>query len=119
MFIAGCIQLKIEFRGRKRITAKYTNHKKDIEKIIENYKIIDSHFKTETLSIALNPNTIINELILNYNYPSKFACYNTIVNLLYEMSYKYHKTPKSKVIDKGPETNEMSKNNDEFTRYAY
>ena len=119
MFVDGCIQLKIEFRGRKRITAKYTNHKKDIEKIIENYKIIDSHFKTETLSIALNPNTIINELILNYNYPSKFACYNTIVNLLYEMSYKYHKTPKSKVIDKGPETNEMSKNNDEFTRYAY
>lgn len=110
MVIDGYIQLKIEFRGRKRITEKYTNIKKDIEKIIENYKITDSHFKTETLSITLDPNTIINELILNYNYPPKFACYNTIVNLLHEMGYKYHKIPKSKIIDKVPETNEIFAN---------
>lgn len=110
MFQDGCIQLKIEFRGRKRITEKYINIKNDIEKIIENYKLVDSQFKTEILSITLEPNIIIEELILNYNYPPKFACYNTIVNILHEMGYKYHKIPKSKVIDKVPETDEIFEN---------
>ena len=73
------VQIKLEFRGRKSIINKYPNIKNDIEKIIENYKIVDSHFKTETLYICINPNVIIKELITNYNYPIKFACYNLLL----------------------------------------
>ena len=73
------IQLKLEFRGRKSILETYPNIKNDIECIIENYKIVDSHFKTETLSISINPTVIINELINKYDYPSKFACYNLLL----------------------------------------
>lgn len=35
------IQLKIEFIGRKSILKKYSNIKNDIERIIENYKVVD------------------------------------------------------------------------------
>ena len=104
------VQIKLEFRGRKSIINKYPNIKNDIEKIIENYKIVDSHFKTETLYICINPNVIIKELITNYNYPIKFACYNTIVKILKDMGYKYHKIPKSKVINKIPETDAIFEN---------
>ena len=104
------IQIKLEFRGRKAITTKYPNIKKDIEKVIEKYKNVDSHFKSDLLYISINPTCIIDELVLNYDYPQKFACYNTIVNLLHEMGYKYHKIPKSKVIDKVPETDAIFEN---------
>ena len=110
MFINGFIQLKIEFRGKKSVIENYPNLKSDIEKIIENYKVVDSHFKTETLSISLNPNSIIDELVKKYNYPPKFACYNTIVKVLAEMVYKYHKIPKSEVIDKIRETDKIFEN---------
>lgn len=109
-FIDGFIQLKIEFRGRKSVTEKYPNLKSNIEQIIENYKIVDSHFKTESLFISINPNSIIYELVKNYNYPPKFACYNTIVKVLAEMGYKYHKIPKSEVINKVPETDAIFEN---------
>ena len=104
------IQLKLEFRGRKSIVETYPNIKNDIESIIENYKIVDSHFKTETLNISINPTVIINELISKYDYPPKFACYNSIVKILKDMGYKYHKIPKSKVIDKIPETDAIFEN---------
>ena len=108
-------QLIIEFRGRKKITDKYTKLKDDIENIIDKYKNIDSHFKTETLYINISPKTVIDELILNYNYPKHFACYNTIKNVLNDMGYKLHRIPKSKVFDKVPETDKIFKNvNDEL-----
>ena len=109
-FVNGYIQQKIEFRGRKKITDKYINLKNDIEQVIENYKIVDSHFKNDNLYITLDPNSIIDELVLNFNYPPKFACYNTIVNILSEMNYKYHKIPKCEVIDKVPETDAIFEN---------
>ena len=104
------IQIKLEFRGRKSIIAKYPNIKTDIEKVIEKYKNVDSHFKSDLLYISINPTCIINELVLNYGYPQKFACYNTIVDLLHKMGYKYHKIPKSKIIDKVPETDKIFEN---------
>ena len=110
MYIDGFIQLKIEFRGRKSITTKYPNIKKDIENIIEKHKNVDSHFKSNLTFISIHPNSIINELILNYNYPVKFASYNSIVKILNEMGYKYHKIPKSEVINKVPETDVIFEN---------
>lgn len=104
------IQLKLEFRGRKSIIDKYPNLKNDIEKIIEKYKNVDSHFKSKLLYISINPNSIINELVLNYGYPQKFACYNSIVKVLKQMGYKYHKIPKSEVINKVPETDKIFEN---------
>ena len=104
------IQLKLEFRGRKSIVETYPNINNDIESVIENYKIADSHFKTETLFISMNPTVIIKELIDKYDYPPKFACYNSIVKILKDMGYKYHKIPKSEVIDKIPETDAIFEN---------
>ena len=109
-FIDGFIQLKIEFRGRKSVTEKYPNLTRDIEQIIENYKKVDSHFKTETLFISIDPNSIIEELVTSYNYLPKFACYNTIVKILAKLGYKYHKIPKSEVINKVPETDDIFEN---------
>ena len=62
------MQMSLEFRGRHSITKKYPKLKNDIEQIIEKYKKVDSHFKTETLFISLDPQKIITELVLNYNY---------------------------------------------------
>jgi len=108
-------QISFEFRGRKKITDKYPNLIIDIEKIIENYKNADSHFKTDTLFIYLNPRTIINELVTKYNYPIKFACYNTIHNIIESMGYKLHRIPKDLVIKKIPETDKIFENvNDEL-----
>ena len=104
------IQLKLKFRGRKSIVETYPNINNDIESVIENYKIADSHFKTETLFISMNPTVIIKELIDKYDYPPKFACYNSIVKILKDMGYKYHKIPKSEVIDKIPETDAIFEN---------
>ena len=69
----------MEFRGRKSIVETYPNINNDIESVIENYKIADSHFKTETLFISMNPTVIIKELIDKYDYPPKFACYNLLL----------------------------------------
>lgn len=60
LFINGFIQ-KEEHRGRKLIEEKYPNLKTDIEKVIEKYKNVDPHFKTETLYISINSKTIIDE----------------------------------------------------------
>lgn len=103
-------QMTFEFRGRKKVTDKFPNLKNDIETIIENYKHVDSHFKTETLYVSINPTSIINELVINYGYPEKFACYNTIRNLLHEMGYSLHKIPKTEVINKVPETDTIFEN---------
>lgn len=110
LFISGTVQLSLEFRGRKRITVKYPNLKNDIEKVIENYKNVDSHFKTETLYVSISPKAIIDELVEKYNYPKGFACYNTINTLLNEMGYKCHKIPKTQVLCKIPETDEIFSN---------
>lgn len=104
------IQFKLEFRGRKSITTKYPNIKNDIEKIIEQYKNVDSHFKSNLLYISINPKSIIDELVLNYGYPEKFACYGSIVTILKGMGYKYHKIPKSEIINKIPETDAIFEN---------
>lgn len=104
------VQIKLEFRGRKSIITKYPNIKRDVEIIIEKYKNVDSHFKSDLLYISINPNSIIKELILNCGYPPKFACYNTIVKLLKEMGYKYHKIPKTEIINKIPETDAIFEN---------
>ncbi len=107
LFVNGYYQLSLEFRGRKRKIDLYPNLKSDIEKIIENYKNVDSHFKSETLYVSISPKAIIDELITNYNYPEKFACYNTIDKLLKEMGYKLHKIPKTQVLCKIPETDNI------------
>ena len=104
------IQLTFEFRGRKSILCTYPNLINDIEDIIEKFKHQDSHFKSEFTFISIHPNSIINTLITNYNYPNKFACYNTIIKVLRAMGYKYHKIPKSEVINKVPETDEIFEN---------
>ena len=71
--LKNVIQLKLEFKGRKNVVSKYPNIKKDIETIVEKYKNVDPHFKTELLYISINPNSIINELVLNYSYSQKIC----------------------------------------------
>lgn len=109
IFILG-VQLSIEMRGRKKIEKKYPNLIKDIESVIEKYKNVDPSFKTERLYISINPQSIIDELVDKYNYPEKFASYNTIKRILNEMGYKIHKIPKTKVIGKITETNKIFEN---------
>lgn len=109
-FKENCKQLKLEFRGRKRIIVHYPNLIQDIEKVIEKYKNTDSSFKTETLYVSINPKSIIEELVVNYDYPEKFACYNTIHDLVIEMGYKFKKISKTKVLSKISETNAIFEN---------
>lgn len=109
-FQNGYKQETLEFRGRKLITDKFPNLKKDIESVIEKYKNVDPHFKTERLYVTISPKTVIEELIVNYNYPKKFACYNTIRNILNSMGYKLRRISKSKVLDKIPETDKIFEN---------
>ena len=104
------IQLSFEFRGRKSIEEKYPNLKRDIEIIIEKYKNVDAHFKNERLYVSVSPQTIIDELITNSNYPVRFACYNTIAKLLKEMGYKLKRISKELVQDKIPETDAIFEN---------
>ena len=101
---------KAENRGRKTIEEKYPDLKTDIESVIEKYKNVDAHFKTETLYISINPSVIIEELITNYSYPEKFACYNTIARILRDMGYKLKRISKTKVLDKIPMTDEIFEN---------
>lgn len=104
------IQCKFEFRGRKSITTKYPDIKSDISKVIKKYTNVDPHFKSDLLYISISPKSIIDELMQNYGYPKKFACYNSIVAILKEMGYKYHKIPKSEIINKVPETDKIFEN---------
>ena len=106
--------MSLEFRGRHSITKKYPKLKNDIEQIIEKYKKVDSHFKNKTLFISLDPQKIIDELVLNYNYPPKFACYNTIAKILKEAGYKYHKISKSEIIDRILETDKIFENVNDY-----
>jgi len=110
LFINRSEQLSLEFRGRKSITSHFPNLKNDIEKIIENYKNVDSHFKDERIYVSITPKAIIDELVKKYVYPPKFACYNTINKLLKEMGYILHKIPKTQILEKIPETDEIFSN---------
>jgi len=94
----------------EKITDKFPNLKKDIESVTENYKHVNSHFKTETLFVSINSTTIINELVINYGYPEKFVCYNTIKKILLEMGYVLHKIPKTEIVDKVPKTDAIFEN---------
>ena len=109
-FNEGVIQLSFEFRGRKSIEEKYPNLKQDIEKVIEKYKRVSSDFKSETIFISINPKSIISELVTSYNYPEKFACYNTISRVLNSLNCKPQKISKSEVLFKVPETNDIFEN---------
>lgn len=103
-------QLKIEFCGRKPIVVKFPNLKKDIEAVIEKYKNVDPHFKTERLYVTISPQAIIDELVTKYHYPKKFACYNTIKDILNLLGYKLKRISKSKFLDKIPETDRIFEN---------
>ncbi len=103
-------QIKLEFRGRKKITELYPNLEKDIELVIDKYKKADSHFKTDVLYVTISPASIINVLVTTYNYPKEFACYNTIRTIILKLGYKFKRISKSKVIDKIPETDAIFEN---------
>lgn len=110
LFKNGFKQVKFEFRGRKSIIDIFPNLYKDIELVIEKYKNVDSHFKTERLYVDISAQTVIDELITNYGYSQKFACYNTIRNILNNMGYKLKRITKTKVLDKIPETDAIFEN---------
>jgi hypothetical protein len=110
LFTSKCEQIKLEFRGRKRLTTIYPNLENDVKEVIKKYESTDSQFKTEKLFISINPTSIINELIINYNYPEKFACYNSIHDLLIKMGYRFKRIPKSKVLGKIEQTDAIFEN---------
>lgn len=103
-------QLSFEFRGRKKLIDKYPNLIKDIESVIENYKNVDSHFKSDKTYVSLTPSIIIEELVKNYNYPPKFACYNSIKKIINKLGYKLHRIPKELIYKRIEETNEIFNN---------
>ncbi len=110
LFKNGYKQLSLEFRGRKRLTEKYPNLIRNISSIIDNYLQADSHFKTDTLYITITPGSIIDVLVKEYGYPQKFACRNSITNILHKLGYKYCPISKSKVLDKIPQTDSIFEN---------
>lgn len=106
----NCKSDKLKNRGRKKTSEIFPNLISDIETVIEKYKEVDSHFKTDTLFITIDPASIIEELVSKFDYPPEFACYNTIKKILNEMGYKLKRISKTKVLAKIPETDAIFEN---------
>ena len=117
MFRYG-VQIKIEFRGRKKVEDKFPEIKNQIKDILKKYEYNDSHFKTETLFVDLSLQNLRNELILQYNYTEEICpCKSTLLRLLTDLDYKIQKVKKTKVLDKIPETDAIFENVNEIKEF--
>lgn len=99
-----------ETRGRKKITDKFPNLKKDIEVIIENDISTDPRFKTEKQYVRLTLKEIIERLIKTGKYTENDIKKSTLANLLNEMGYKLKKVQKIKPLKKIKETDAIFEN---------
>ena len=117
MFLCG-VQLKIEFRGRKKVEDKFPKIKNQIKGILKDYEYTDSHFKTETLFVDLSLQNLRNELIHRYDYTEETCpCKSTLLRLLTDLGYKKQKVKKTKVLDKIPETDAIFENVNETKQF--
>lgn len=108
-FIEGK-QISFELRGRKKVEEIYPNLIKNIKEICSKYENTDSHFKSETLFVDLNPKNLKLELIEIYGYDSNFVSLNTLRRILKELGYKLRRVSKSQVLAKIPETDIIFEN---------
>ena len=67
------IQIKIEFRWRKKVENKFPEIKNQIKAILNDYEYADSHFKAEILFVDLSLDNLKNELILFMVIPKKLV----------------------------------------------
>ena len=104
------IQIKLEFRGRKRVTEIYPDLKADIELIIAEYLSTDPHFRTEKQFVKLTINEIMTSLIDTGKYEKNFISKSTLANLLNEMGYNLKKVKRCEPLKKIEETNAIFEN---------
>lgn len=117
MYFYG-IQIKIEFRGRKKVEDKFPEISNQIKDIVKTYEYTDSHFKTETLFVDLSLQNLRNELIQRYGYTKQTCpCRSTLLRILTGLGYKIQKVKKTKVLDKVPETDAIFENVNETKRF--
>ena len=104
------MQIKLEFRGRKRVTEIYPELKADIELIIEEYLSTDPHFRTEKQFVKLTINEIMTSLIDTGKYKKNFIGKSTLANLLNEMGYNLKKVKRCEPLKKIEETDAIFDN---------
>lgn len=107
----GCKeQLKLEFRGRKRLTEKYPDLKEDIKKIIEDSLSTDPQFKSEKQYVNMTIAEIKNRLIKIGKYNDNSFSNSSLNNLVNNMGYHLKKVQKTKPLKKIEETNAIFEN---------
>ena len=103
-------QLKLEFRGRKKIeeiSPQIINH---IKEICENSEFVDKSLQDHIVYIDITPKVIIKQLKIKYHY-EKCPCENTIRRILKEkLGYKLTKVKKNKIQKKIKETDAIFNN---------
>ena len=111
-FVAnGCEkQLSLEFRGIKRLTYKYPELEKDIEKIIENSLSVDPRFKKEEQYVNLSIKTIKKKLIETGKYQETSFSESSLNNIVNQMGYNLKKVKKTKPLKKIEQTDDIFEN---------
>lgn len=103
-------QLKIETRGRKKLTEIYPSLKEDIESIIKEYLLTDPHFKSEKLYVRLTIKEIKTRLIETGKYDEKSFSNSSLNNIINEMGYCLRKVKKVKPLKKIEQTDDIFNN---------
>lgn len=103
-------QLKLEFRGRKRLTEKYPDLKKDIETVIEDSLSTDPKFKSEEQYVNMTIIEIKKQLIKTGKYNDKSFHNSSLNNLVNKMGYHLKKVKKTKPLKKIEQTNDIFEN---------
>ena len=107
----GCKeQLKLEFRGRKRITEKYCDLKEDIKTEIEDSLSTDPRFKSEKQYVNMTIEEIKNRLIKTGKYNDNSFSNSSLNNLVNQMGYHLKKVKKTKPLKKIEETDAIFEN---------
>lgn len=103
-------QLKLEFRGRKKLIARYPELEEDIEIIIEDSLSVDPRFKSEKQYVKMTIREIKKRLIETKKYDNKSFSNSYLNNLVNQMGYNLKKVQKTKPLKKIEETNAIFEN---------
>ena len=103
-------QTKLEFRGRKRLTDKYSDLESDIKKIMENSLSVDPKFKSEKQYVNMTVKEIKRQLIETGKYQERNFSNSSLNNILNRMGYGLKKVKKTKPLKKIEETDAIFEN---------
>ena len=107
----GCMeQIKLEFRGRKRLTEIYPYLEDDIIKIMQNSLSTDPKFKTEKQYVNMTVKEIKKQLIETGRYQENSFSNSSLNNIINEMGYGLKKVKKTKPLKKIEETDAIFDN---------